>query len=89
MTPDGSIHPTTDKSTVIMLLKDLVPNDIIQDYVENGEFEYLSIMCLVVDGMRVVQELMAVKSNITCTDLATSHMALNDSKVRGYCNVIL
>ena len=70
-----------------MLLEDLVPNDITQAYVENCEFEYLSIMCLLVDGMRVVQELMAVRSFETCKDLATSYVALIDSKPRGYRNV--
>ena len=37
--------------------------------------------------MGVVQELMAVQNGKTCKELATSCMALIDSKARGYCQV--
>lgn len=62
MAPDGSIHPTTDKSTVIKLLEDLLANDTAQVSAQPTKFEEGSEMCLVVDGMGVVQEFMAVKN---------------------------
>ena len=37
--------------------------------------------------MGVVQELMAVQNCKTCKELATSYIALIDSKARGYCQV--
>ena len=81
MKPDGSIHPTTDKNTVIHLLENLVKTD------SNTTQESLhdrKLCCLVVDGMEVLQELMAVKNFKDCKDLATSYVKLIDSKGRGY-----
>ena len=87
MAPDGSIHPTMDKSTVIKLLEDLVANDTSQISAQPTELEDTSATCLVVDGMGVVQELMAVKNFKTCKELATSYVRLIDAKAQGYCQV--
>ena len=43
--------------------------------------------CLVVDGMAVLYELMAVKNFKDCKDLGASHIKLIDSKARGYHQV--
>ena len=64
--PDGSIHPSTDKSIVIKLLEDLVVNETSQTSAQSTECEEGSGMCLVVEGMGVVQELMAVQNGKTC-----------------------
>ena len=87
MAPDGSIHPSTDKSIVIKLLEDLVVNETCQTSAQSTEREEGSETCLVVEGMGVVQELMAVQNGKTCKELATSYIALIDSKARGYCQV--
>ena len=87
MAPDGSIHPSTDKSIVIKLLEDLVVNETCQTSAQSTAREEGPEMCLVVEGMGVVQELMAVQNGKTCKELATSYIALIDSKARGYCQV--
>ena len=87
MAPDGSIHPSTDKGIVIKLLEDLVVNETSQTSAQSTEREERSGTCLVVEGMGVVQELMAVHNGKTCKELATSYIALIDSKARGYCQV--
>ena len=87
MALDGSIHPSTDKSIVIKLLEDLVVNETCQTSAQSTEREEGSETCLVVEGMGVVQELMAVQNGKTCKELATSYIALIDSKARGYCQV--
>ena len=87
MAPDGSIHPSTDKSIVIKLLEDLVVNETSQTSAQSTEHEEGSETCLVVDGMGVVQELMAVQNCKTCKELATSYIALIDSEARGHCQV--
>ena len=89
MAPDGSIHPSTDKSIVIKLLEDLVVNETSQSQTsaQSTEREEGSETCLVVDGMGVVQALMAVQNCKTCKELATSYIALIDSEARGHCQV--
>ena len=87
MAPDGSIHPSTDKSIVIKLHEDLVVNETCQTSAQSTEREEGSETCLVVEGVGVVQELMAVQNGKTCKELATSYIALIDSKARGYCQV--
>ena len=87
MAPDGSIHATTDKSTVIKLLQDMVENDTAPAPTLNTGFAEGFETCLVVDGMAVVQELMAVKNFCTCKELATSFVKLIDSKAREYCQM--
>ena len=85
--PDGSIHPSTDNSIAIKLLEDLVVNDTSQTSAQFTEREDGSETCLEVDGMGVVQELMAVQNCKTCEELATSYIALIDSEARGHCQV--
>ena len=72
---------------MIKLLEDLVANDTAQASAQPAEFEEGYETCLVVDGMGVVQELMAVKNFKTCKELATSFVTLIDSNARGYCQV--
>ena len=63
MEPDGSIHPTTDKSTIIHLLENLVQPD--SNITLEASAYNLTVeeeCCLVVDGMAVFQELMEVKN---------------------------
>ncbi|KAK2164817.1 hypothetical protein LSH36_58g06026 [Paralvinella palmiformis] len=85
MAPGGSIHPTTDKSKVIKLLEYLVTNDTAPTSAQPTEFEERSETCLVVDGLRVVKELMVVNNFKTCKELGTSFVTLVDSKARRYC----
>ena len=89
MAPDGSIHPSTDKSIVIEILEDLVVNETCQTSEQSTEREEGSETCLVVEGMGVVQELMAVQNGKNCKELATSYIAHIDSKARGYCQVLV
>jgi len=88
MKPDGSIHPTTDKSTVIHLLENLVQadSDTTQEATTHKPTEEKGC-CLIVDGMAVLQELMAVKNFNNCSDLGTSYVKIIDSKARGYDQV--
>jgi len=82
--PDRSIYPTTDKSTVIHMLENLVKTD------GNATPELLckdEPSCLRVDGMAVLHELMAVKNFKDCKDLGVSYIKLIDSKARGYDQV--
>ncbi|CAM1154327.1 Uncharacterised protein r2_g4274 [Pycnogonum litorale] len=89
MKPDGSVHPTTDSSrAVIHLLENLVQSDnsTIQAATIQSTNEEESV-CLIVDGMAVLEELMAVKNVKTCKELGTSYVKLIDSKDRGYGQV--
>jgi len=88
MRPDGSIHPTTDKSTVIHMLEDMVKADgeSVQETTTHITTENESC-CLIVDGMAVLQELMAVKNFKNCKDLGASYVRLIDLKSRGYNQV--
>ena len=87
MAPDGTIHPSTDKSIVIKLLEYVVVNETSATYAQPTEREQGSETCLVVYGMGVVQELMAVQNGKTCKVLAASYVTLIDSQARGYCQV--
>ena len=53
MKPDGSIHPTTDKSKVIKLLEDLVMDNNNTSEASTNATENVEGLstCLVVDGM--------------------------------------
>ena len=53
MQADGSLHPTNDKSTVIHFLEGLV-------HTNSNETTSQEYPTLIVDGMAVVQELVAV-----------------------------
>jgi len=81
--PDGSTYPTTDKSTVIHMLENLVNTD------ANATPELCEDepSCLVVDGMAVLHETMAVKNFNDCKDLGVSYVKLTDLKARGYDQV--
>ena len=94
MEPDGSIHPTSDKGTVIHLLEGLVQDQ--SDTTDSNNFPQTSaeianerntLSCLVVDGMAVVQELMAVRNFNNCKDFSTSFVKLIDSKGKNYDQV--
>lgn len=89
MQPDGAIHPTTDKSMVIHLLENLLEPDDNTTPGTNaqGTNDENEGFCLVVDGMAVLHELMAVKNVKNCKDLGTSYVKLIDSKARGYGQV--
>ena len=83
-----SIHPTTDKSTIIYLLENLVQPD--SDIILEASAHNLTVeeeSCLIVDGMAVLQELMAVRNLSNCNDLGKSYVKLIDSKGRGYGQV--
>ena len=84
MKPDGSLHPTTDKSKVIHLLESLVQNEECTHVdLENPK----EAVCLIVDGMGAVQELMAVKNFKNCQAFGEAFVKLVDSKGRGYNQV--
>src|SRR6218665_1836511 len=88
MGPDGSIHPTTDKSTVIHLLENMVKtNGEMTAYSPTNGTTKNNGCCLIVDGMAVVQELMAVKDFKNCEDFGNLYVHLIDSKARGYLQV--
>ena len=87
MAPVGTIHPSTDKSIVIKLLEYVVVNETSATSAQPTEREQGSETCIVVDGMGVVQELMAVQNGKTCKVLAASCITLIDSQARGYCQV--
>ncbi len=75
MEPDGYIHPTTDKSKVIKLLEDLVIDETTETSNQDSDLEDGSEeTCLIVDGMSVVHELMAVKNFKTCKELSVKLM---------------
>lgn len=86
MQPDGNVHPTSDKSTVIQLLKDLVHTDTSAGPTAI-HMATESLVCLVVDGMAVVQELMAVRVFNTCKDFGETYIKLIESRSRGYEHV--
>ena len=79
MAPDGSVYPSTDKSIVIKLLEDLVVTETSETSAQPTEREEGSETCLVVEGMGLVQELMAVQKCKTCKELATFSITLNGS----------
>ena len=77
--PDGSFHPTTDKSAVIKLLEDVVANGRAQTSAHSTEVENGLEPCLVVDGMEIIEELMAVRNFKICNGFATFFVKLIDS----------
>ena len=70
---------------MIKLVEDLVVNDTSEASAQPTDREQGSETCLVVDGMGVVQELMAVQNGKTCKERATSYITLIDAKARVYC----
>lgn len=85
MKPDGNLHPTTDKSKVISLLEHLVQTDEDCTNVHTGVSN--EVTCLIIDGMGVVQELMAVKKIKKCKAFGEEFVKLIDSKGRDYDQV--
>ena len=82
MAPGGSFYPTTDKSAVIKLHEDVVANDRAYTSAHSTEVGNGSETCLVVDGMEIIQELMADKNFKICKGFATFFVKLIDSKAR-------
>jgi hypothetical protein len=90
MQPDGSVHPTTDKSTTIHMLENMTQTDVNttqEGTAHNTNEDKDEGTCLVIDGMAVLNELMAVKNFKNCKDLGTSYVKLIESKARGYGQV--
>jgi hypothetical protein len=83
--PDGSIHPTTDNNSVIHMLKYMVKVGGETTGETTTHITNENDGCrLIVNGMAVLQELMAFKNFKHCKDLRTSFVKLIDSKSRGY-----
>ena len=74
---------------MIKLVEDLVVNDTSEASAQPTDREQGSETCLVVDGMGVVQELMAVQNGRPCKEHATSYITLIDAKARVYCEVLV
>ena len=90
MKPTGSLHPTLDKSKVIAILENLPvtsPESVIEEPhnpTDRPTCNQSGPMCLIVDGMAVVQELMAVKQFKSCKALGDAFVSLIDAKARCY-----
>ena len=82
MRADGSLHPTNDKSSVIHLLEGLV-----QTNSDDITAQKHSMATLIVDGMAVVQELMAVRTFKNGKDLARAYVKLIDTRAHDYAAV--
>ena len=74
---------------MLKLVEVLVVNETSEASAHPTDREQGSETCLVVDGMGVVQELMAVQNDKTCKEHATSYITLIDSKARVYCQVLV
>ena len=88
MKPDGSVHPTTDKSKVIAVLENLPQQgaEIMSTESSTQELEHGRAlnMCLIVDGMAFVQELMAVQSFENCKAYSDAQVSFIDAIDRNY-----
>ena len=82
MKPDGSIHPTLNKNKVITVLESL--STVAPGADSAQELNLDAHHCLIVDGMAVVQELMAVKSFKNCDDLGNAYVKLINAKASKY-----
>ena len=78
MQADGTLHPTTDKSSVIHLLEGMVHNENHETLVEEHP-----MTTLVIDGMTVVHEVVALKNFETVKDLAMAYVKTVDTKYKG------
>ena len=74
---------------MIKLVEVLVVNETSEASAQPTDREQGLETCLVVDGMGVVQELMAVQNGKTCKEHATSYIALIDATARVYCQVLV
>ena len=89
MKPTGCVHPTLDKSQVITVLENLPHKTPEMGLVESlaqasDQGTTNSRMCLIVDGMAAVQELMAVKSFENCHVLSNAYVELINAKAHNY-----
>jgi hypothetical protein len=90
MTATGSVHPTLDKSEVIAFLENMPDQDAENmgtaelSAHESDHGPAASNKCLIVDGMAVVQELMAVRSFENCLDLSNAYVKLINAKACNY-----
>jgi len=82
MRADGFLHPTNDKSSVIHLLEGLV-----QINTDEITVKKHSMATLIVDGMAVVQELIAVRTFKNGKDLARAYVKLTDTRACDYAAV--
>ena len=88
MRSDGTLHPTTDKSQVVHMLCDESGVGTADSPLTSlDEKQQAKPRCLLVDGMVVVQEAMAVGTIRTCKDLAMLYVRHIDSKAKGYDQV--
>lgn len=90
MKPDGSVHPITNKSSIITVLEELpaqAPNNSQTESSSQENNQNTTSMCLVVDGMAVVQEIMAVKPLESCKELGDAYVTLIDAK--GHNTILL
>ena len=81
MKPDGSIHHTSDKSIIMLLLEDLVNNT--GDITNVMDYEVCQQTCLVIHAMGVVQEFMVVRNVKNCKEFGATYVKFIDSKARG------
>ena len=82
---DGNVLPTTDKSSIVPLLENLPKST------GSGSCSIShQRMCLIVDGMALVQEIMAVGGHSTCQEFASAfvHAIMRRSKDYALCIVV-
>jgi len=85
MQAEGTFHPTNDKSSVIHLLEGLVYTVTASD--EASSSQEHSMTTLIVDGMAVLQELMAVRNFQRGKELARAYVKVIDTRAQGYAAV--
>jgi len=81
MQAEGTLHPTNDKSSVIHLLEGLVHTVTASNEASSSEDHSFT---LIVDGMAVLQELMAVRNLTKGKELAIAYVKLIDTRAQGY-----
>ncbi|CAB3982956.1 Hypothetical predicted protein [Paramuricea clavata] len=86
---DGSVHPTLNKSSIIAVLEDLpaqasTNSQTLTESPSRESNQNTTSTCLVVDGMAVVQEIMAVKPLKNCKELADAYVTHIDAKGHNY-----
>ena len=79
MTATGSVHPTHDKSQIRQLIEEL-PEKIVETPTVSTPDKK---SCLIIDGMAVVHELMAVTNLKTCHEFGDAYVNLIET--RGKC----
>jgi len=85
MEPDGSVHPTHDKSDIMHMLEDLVTPDDAQQLPPQTMNEVgQSEKCIIIDGMAAVVDVYSVQSFENCKDLADEYVNLIEAKAKKY-----